>query len=379
MTATSKKELRQAARTRYLKAGLEEKIKILDEFCQNTHYNRKYAIRILQAGHSYKIRTSTGKKKYIGGVLTLIVKIWELLDYPCGKRLKPMLLETTNRLINFKEIPPINETVKLQLQTIGRNTLDRYLAKERQIRRLGRGRSTTRHGSLLKSSVPIRITNWNTRRIGFMEMDTVAHCGDNLNGQFIYSLDMVEIATGWSEQMAVMGKSEAGVVKAIEAIKQGLPFVLKGLDSDTGSEFINWHMVRWCKENNLFFTRSRPYYKNDNAYVEQKNYTHIRKWLGYRRYDTVRQLEMVNDLYRNELRLFNNFFKPVMKIKRKEKINNSVCKKIYDTAQTPYQRLMNSKQIPLKAKMQLKQLYESLNLVKLKDIIALKLKRILQS
>ena len=212
-----------------------------------------------------------------------------------------------------------------------------------------------------------------------MEMDTVAHCGDSLNGVFVYSLDMVEIATGWSEQIAVMGKSEAGVVKAIEEIKQGLPFVLKGLDSDTGSEFVNWHMVRWCKENNLFFTRSRPYYKNDNAYVEQKNYTHIRKWLGYRRYDTVQQLEMINDLYRNELQLFNNFFKPVMKIKRKEKINNSVCKKTYDTAQTPYQRLINSKQIPLKAKMQLKQLYESLNLVKLKNVIAFKLKRILQS
>ncbi len=379
MTATSKKELRQAARARYLKAGLEEKIKILDEFCQNTHYNRKYAIRILQAGHSCKIRTSTGRKKYIGEVLPLIVKIWELLDYPCGKRLKPMPVETANRLITFKEISPINDIVKSQLQTIGRNTLDRYLAKERQIRRLGRGRSTTRRGSLLKSSVPIRITNWNTRRIGFMEMDTVAHCGDQLSGEFIYSLDMVEIATGWSEQIAVMGKSETGVVKAIEEIKQGLPFVLKGLDSDTGSEFINWHMVRWCKENNLSFTRSRPYYKNDNAYVEQKNYTHIRKWLGYGRYDNAKQLEMINDLYRNELRQFNNFFLPVMKIKSKEKVNNSVCKKTYDTAQTPYQRLMNSKQIPLKTKPELLKIYESLNPVKLKETIKAKLKRIIQS
>ena len=379
MTATSKKDLRQAARARYIRAGIEEKTKILDEFCQNTGYNRKYAIRILQAGHSYKIRTSTGKKKYIGEILALIIKIWELLDYPCGKRLKPMLVETADRLIHFKEILPLHETVRTQLQTIGRNTLDRYLAKERTIRRLGRGRSTTRHGSLLKSSVPIRITNWNTRRIGFMEMDTVAHCGDNLSGEFIYSLDMVEVATGWSEQIAVMGKSEAGIVNAIEEIKQHLPFELKGLDSDTGSEFVNWHMVKWCKENKLFFTRSRPYYKNDNAYVEQKNYTHIRKWLGYRRYDTKEQQQLINDLYRNELRVFNNFFKPVMKIKRKEKVNNSVCRKTYDTAQTPYQRLMQSKQIPLKAKMQLKQLYESLNLVKLKTAITFKLKRILQS
>lgn len=138
-------------------------------------------------------------------------------------------------------------------------------------------------------------------------------------------------------------------------------------------------MVRWCKENNLSFTRSRPYYKNDNAYVEQKNYTHIRKWLGYGRYDNAKQLEMINDLYRNELRQFNNFFLPVMKIKSKEKVNNSVCKKTYDTAQTPYQRLMNSKQIPLKTKPELLKIYESLNPVKLKETIKAKLKRIIQS
>ena len=379
MTQTSKTELLKEVKTRYLKATVEEKTKILDEFCNNANYNRKYATRILQARHRYKTGTKAAPKKYLGKPLEIIIKVWELLNYPCGARLKPMLLPMAESLVSHNEITGLNESIKEQLSQIGSATLDRYLKKERQTRRLGRGRSLTRHGSLLKSSVPIRITNRNTRRIGFMEMDTVAHCGDSLNGEFIYSLDMVEIATGWSEQIAVMGKSETGVVKAIEAIKQGLPFDLKGLDSDTGSEFVNWHMVRWCKENNLSFTRSRPYYKNDNAYVEQKNYTHIRKWLGYGRYDNAKQLEMINDLYRNELRLFNNFFKPVMKIKSKEKVNNSVCKKTYDTAQTPYQRLMNSKQIPLKAKMQLKQLYESLNLVKLKNVIAFKPKRILQS
>ena len=275
-----------------------------------------------------------------------------------------------------REIQPLNPEIKNQLLTIGRNTLDRYLKKERIIRRLKRGRGTTRHGSLLKSSIPIRLTNWDTADIGFMEMDTVAHCGDNLSGQFIYSLDMVEIATGWSEQAAVMGKGEAGIVAAIKSIKKSLPFKLKGLDSDTGSEFVNWHMVKWCRQNQLFFTRSRPDRKNDNAYVEQKNYTHIRAWLGYRLYDTSEQLRLINDLYRNELGLFNNFFRPVMKIQCKEKINNSVCKKTYDLAQTPYQRLMRSKQIPPKFKNQLRQLYELLNPVKLKEAIALKLKRL---
>ena len=209
-----------------------------------------------------------------------------------------------------------------------------------------------------------------------MEMDTVAHCGDRLVGEFIYSLDMLEIATGWSEQVAVMGKGERGIVTAIEAIKKDLPFLLKGLDSDTGSEFMNWHMVKWCKEQGLFFTRSRPYYKNDNAYVEQKNYTHIRKWLGYGRYDTPEQLQTINELYRGDLRLWNNFFRPVMKIREKQKVNNSLCRKKYDEAQTPYQRLMASQQIPPEMKQRLQTLYESLNPVRLKASIEATLKRL---
>ena len=190
---------------------------------------------------------------------------------------------------------------------------------------------------------------------------------------------MVEIATGWSEQVAVMGKGEAGIVTAIEAIKKDLPFMLKGLDSDTGSEFVNWHMVKWCKEQGLFFTRSRPYMKNDNAYVEQKNYTHVRKWLGYGRFDTPEQLRLINEVYRGDLRLWNNFFRPVMKIREKQKINNSLCRKRYDVAQTPYQRLMSANQIPPETKQRLRELYESLNPVKLKASIEAKLKRLRQA
>ena len=209
-----------------------------------------------------------------------------------------------------------------------------------------------------------------------MEMDTVAHNGGDPAGEFIYSLDLVEIYSGWSEQYAVLGKGRKAVVDAIANTKQIVPFALKGLDSDGGSEFINWHMIDYCQNNNLFFTRSRPDRKNDNAYVEQKNYTHIRKWLGYRRYDSQKQLKMINDLYRNELRLFNNFFRPVMKIKSKEKINNSVCKKQYDIAKTPYQRLINSNQIPVKKKQELTKLYLSLNPVELRQKIDQKLNKI---
>jgi len=270
----------------------------------------------------------------------------------------------------------LSNKVEQQLKTISIKTLDRKLGKEREIRRLKRNRGTTRHGSLLKSSIPIRITEWNTSEIGFMEMDTVAHNGGSPDGEFIYSLDMVEISTGWSEQIAVLGKGKIGVVNAINKIKQELPFKLKGLDSDSGGEFINWHMVDYCQQNKLFFTRSWPDRKNDNTYVEQKNNTHIRHWLGYGRYDKLEHLKMINDLYRNELKLFNNFFRPVMKIKSKEKINNSVCKKKYDKAQTPYQRLMNSNQILDEQKQELERLYLSLNPVELKTKINLKLNKI---
>ena len=270
----------------------------------------------------------------------------------------------------------LSNKVEQQLKTISIKTLDRKLGKEREIRRLKRNRGTTRHGSLLKSSIPIRITEWNTSEIVFMEMDTVAHNGGSPDGEFIYSLDMVEISTGWSEQIAVLGKGKIGVVNAINKIKQELPFKLKGLDSDSGGEFINWHMVDYCQQNKLFFTRSWPDRKNDNTYVEQKNNTHIRHWLGYGRYDKLEHLKMINDLYRNELKLFNNFSRPVMKIKSKEKINNSVCKKKYDKAQTPYQRLMNSNQILDEQKQELERLYLSLNPVELKTKINLKLNKI---
>lgn len=378
MTRTSKEELFRKVKQRYLEAGYKTKGLILDEFCTNTGYHRKHAIRILST--RYKRVSSEQRKKrpyvYSPQLFQLVIKIWELLEYPCGKRLQPQLLPLAQVLERTKEINSLTEMEKKQLACISSHTLDNRLKRERVSRRLKRNRGTTRHGSLLKSQIPIRITNWDTRRIGFVEMDTVAHNGGNPSGEFVYSLDMVKIATGWSEQYAVLGKGETEIVNAITAIRKGVPFRLKGVDSDSGDEFVNWHMVRWCKKHRIFFTRSRPDRKNDNAYVEQKNYTHIRKWLGYRRYDTTVQRDLMNSLYRNELRRFNNYFRPVMKIKSKEKVNNSVCRKKYGTALTPYQRLMQSKQTPPETKAKLQKVYESLNPVILKKAIEAKLKRI---
>jgi len=379
MTTMTKKELISATKKRYLKASKKAKSKILDELCNNIGYNRSYAIRIMQAGYDNHIVADRGRKqrkdKYDSRTIVAVEKIWKLLDFPCGQRLQPMLAPMVKSLTAHGELQ-VSERVLSQLQTISAKTLDRKLKPERERLKLKRNRGATRHGSLLKSSIPIRITNWDTTKVGFMEMDTVAHNGGDPAGEFIYSLDIVEIYSSWSEQYAVMGKGEAGVTNAIDSTTTAVPFAVLGLDSDSGGEFINWHLVRYCEWHKLFFTRSRPDHKNDNAYVEQKNYTHIRRWLGYGRYDTAEQLNGINDLYRNELRLFNNFFRPVMKIVSKEKINNSVCRKKYDLAKTPYQRLIESKQITREQKQQLTETYLALNPVKLKNIIDRKIKTI---
>lgn len=375
----AKKELFDKTKPRYLKADKKGKGAILDEFCSNTGLNRNYVVQIMQAGYDYNRAKREGRKsrrwKYDGDVINVVTKIWELLEFPCGARLQPVLISTLDAMVRSKEIS-VNNEIREKLGQIKSKTLDRRLKKEREVRKLSRSRGITRHGSLLKSSIPIRITNWDTSEVGFMEMDTVASNGGDPSGECIYSLDMVEIYSGWSEQIAVMGKGEVGVIKAVDKVKNVLPFELKGMDSDGGSEFINWHMVRYCEEHGLFFTRSRPYMKNDNAYVEQKNNTHIRHWIGYDRFDNQKQLDAINDLYRNELRLFNNFFSPVMKILSKEKVNNSVCKKKYDEAKTPYQRLMESSQLSQEKKRDLEKLYLSLNPVELKKTINRKLKNI---
>src|SRR3989338_5944459 len=379
MNTMGKRELLMALKPRYIKASKEAKGGILDEFCENTGYNRDYAVRILQAGYDHNRVERVGRKsradKYDHAVMAVIVKIWELLEFPCGVRLKPNLVSTAEAMIRFNELVA-NPDMMAALAAISAKTLDRRLKKEREERHLKKNRGTTRHGSLLKSSIPIRITNWDTNELGNLETDTVAHNGGDPSGECLYTLDLVEICTGWSEQMAVMCKGERGVVAAIDVMKETMPFTVQGLDSDSGSEFINWHLVKYCEINQWYFTRSRPDRKNDNAYVEQKNYTHVRQWLGYGRYDTLEQKELINDVYRKELRLFNNFFRPVMKIKTKEKVNNSVCKKTYDMAETPYQRLLKRKELTGEQKAQLTTIYLSLNPAELKRVIKEKLDKI---
>lgn len=375
----TKKELISATKPRYLKASKKEKGKILDEFCANTGYVRNYAVRILAAGYDCNKVARVGrrvrKRKYGHDVMTVVTKIWELLDYPCGSRLKPSLPELYETLIRFKELN-FNYEINEQLKTISEKTLDRRLKHEREQRRLKRNRGTTRHGSMLKSSIPIRLTNWDTEEMGFTEIDTVAHNGGDPSGVFVFTLDQTEIYSGWTEQQAVLGKGQVGVLNALKNIRKTLPFDLIGIDGDNGGEIINYHMLKYCTEEKLSYTRSRPNMKNDNAYIEQKNDTHVRRLVGYGRFDTQEQVNLLNDLYRNEYRLMTNFFRPMMKIKSKEKINNSICKKTYDQAKSPYQRLLACPELTQERKNHMTELYLSLNPVQLKHEIDRKVAKI---
>jgi len=246
-----------------------------------------------------------------------------------------------------------------KLARISPATIDRKLKHQRQVLHLSRKRGGSKP-SLLYKKVPIRLTEWDTSKLGFLEIDLVIHCGSSTSGLYICSLDTIEISSGWWEAEAIMGKGQIPTFEALKRIRGRSPFEWKGIDSDNGPEFINYHLIGYCEKENLEFTRSRPRKKNDNAYIEQKNWTHVRKTFGYLRYNTDKELAAMNSLYENELRLYKNFFQPVMKLVKKERIGGKVKRK-YDVPKTPYQRLTESEQISEKTKKELQNLYQSLN------------------
>ncbi|MBU0671555.1 MAG: hypothetical protein KJ732_00845 [Candidatus Margulisbacteria bacterium] len=363
----------------YLTADKKEKTRLLNEYTQNTGHNRKYVIATLNSPTFWdninKPRKAR-KKLYGAEIEAPLTKLWGIFDFPCGQRLKPCITEELERLRSFGEIN-VTDEVAVKLLRISPATIDRKLARPRKAERLRRF-STTRPGSLLKKKIPIRLTDWDTSKIGFLEADLVAHCGGNASGQFANTVSLTEIATGWWEGEAIMGKGQIATLDAIKLMRARSPFAWKGLDSDNGGEFINVPLFSYCEAEELAFTRSRENKKNDNAYVEQKNWTHVRKILGYFRYDTEKELAIINDLYRNELRLYKNFFQPVMKLAQKVRYGSKKHRK-YEPAKTPYRRLLESNQIPKKTKAQLKALHETLNPAALKRRIDHKLCLLLQA
>jgi hypothetical protein len=352
----------------YLKADKKEKTRILNEYIKNTKHNRKYVIAMLNTEDIWANSCSrkSRPRRYGPEIDAPLVKLWSIFDFPCGQRLKPCIEEELERLRMFGEIKISNKTTTL-LKQMSSATIDRHLKVPRRTEHRRRF-STTRPGSLLKKKIPIRLTEWDTQKVGFLEVDLVAHCGGNTRGEFLNTVSLTDIATGWWEGQAITGKGQKSALEALRLMKQRTPFNWRGLDSDNGGEFINYPLGDFCHDNKIIFTRSRENKKNDNAYVEQKNWTHVRKILGYFRYDTAAEQTIINSLYHNELRFYKNFFQPVMKLSKKVRIGARKQRK-YEPAKTPFKRLLESDQINETTGQQLKNLYKKLNPAALKRFI----------
>ncbi|KGJ89811.1 integrase catalytic domain-containing protein [Thalassotalea sp. ND16A] len=359
---------------RYLKAGKKDKKAILNEFCIICNYNRKYAIRLLNKTNNFPVKKKPGRKPRYNSkeFITALKRIWFASDQMCSKRLKAVI----PIWLPFYEVhyQKLSDETCQSLLAISAASIDRVL-KPTRVKFSRKGLTGTRPGTLLKNQIPIRTDTWDITEPGYMEADTVAHCGNSLAGDFVWSLTLTDYHSGWTECRATWNKGATGVVAQIKTIEKALPFPLKGFDCDNGSEFLNYHLLRYFQEHPrlIQFTRSRPYKKNDNAHVEQKNWTHVRQLFGYDRFEDKVLVSKMNNLYAKEWSLFQNYFCPTMKLKEKIRENSRYLKKYYKP-QTPYQRLLDSKSINRATKNKLKTQYQQLDPFQLKTKIERKLK-----
>jgi hypothetical protein len=365
-----KQAITKEVATRYCRAKKKEKVKMLDELVATTGYNRSYATRALRLALKVPVKSKASPKRrrrrerlYDDKVVAAVTKVWVTLDMPCGKRLGPYLKTIVPILEGFNELDLDNDT-RDKLISMSAATIDRLMKAERRRIDLKR-RSGTKPGSLLKHQIPVRtFCDWDEDKPGFLEIDLVAHNGGNPRGDFCQTLDVTDIHSTWTETRAIKNKAQVWVFEALMDISCGLPFDINGIDSDNGSEFINNHLVKYCQDNEITFTRSRPLRKNDNCFIEQKNYTVVRKTVGYARHDTQEELDLLNEIYVH-LRRYTNFFQPTMKLIEKTRTGSKI-KKVYDQPKTPYQRLMDCPQITEESKAKLKSEFESINPAALK-------------
>jgi hypothetical protein len=380
MSPRSKKEYLEALFPRYKQAkSKEQKSEILTEFCKVCGYHRKHAIRLLAKFKRFtkpKIRKPGRPSVYNQhAVLKALERIWMDASMPCSKRFVTIIPLWLPHYPGGLDLNVIKTLRKISASSIDR-TLKHVRKKHKRV-----NISTTKPGTLLRKQIPIKTNQWEEFRPGFLEADTVAHCGGSSAGEYVNTVDFVDIATAWTEQRAVWGKGETAVLEQIKDVEASLPFALLGFDSDNGGEFLNYHLLRHFADNRktpIQFTRSRAYKKDDNAHIEQKNYTHVRQKLGYRRFENQKMVELLNDLYKNEWRLYHNFFLPSVKLIEKERIRSKVIKK-HDKPQTPYQRVLlaDAMDVSNAVKQKLTKQFESLNPFALKKIINKKIEKIL--
>lgn len=368
MTRASIEELLDSIRPRYRQGSRAVKSRILDEFVAITGYHRKHAIRLFGNGHRPAGSGGRGRPKIYGPeVRRALLHVWEILERPCSHRLHPFLAEFVAVLTHHGHFPFPEQTKKLLLQ-IGRGSIDRLLSSARNLHGQYPRWRTTKPGSLLKEAIPVRtFADWNDARPGFCEIDLVYHCGESVRGRHLYTLNAVDVATGWSEPIALPRRSRRAVCDAINQLRRRLPFPLLGIDSDNDSAFINEDLFHYCSRTHITFTRCRPYKKNDQAHVEQKNWSVVRRLIGYDRYESPQALALIQAIY-HDWRLYSNFFQPVMKLIHKTRAGSKVRKR-YDEARTPYQRVLASPQVDEQYKEPLRQLYATLDPVALRERI----------
>ena len=344
------------------------------EFCANCGYHRKHAIRVLNGAPPSAQQFRRGRRRgvtYGSRVISILKAVWEAADYPWSVRLKALLPEW---------MPWIRRRFRLslelerQLLQISARSIDYRLRGEKRKRRR-RLYGRTKPGTLLKHHIPLKTDHWDVQTPGFAEIDLVSHCGNSASGDCCYSLNLTDIHTGWTETRAVLGKGQEGVRRALEEIRQALPFALRGIDSDNGAEFSNDHLYRYCRAREIQFTRGRPYKKDDNAHIEQKNWTHVRRLLGYVRYDSEAARGAMNELYGQELCLFQNLFLPSVKLRQKVRVGSRL-RRVYEPAQTPFQRVLASPGADAQRVAELQRGRETLDPFQLSVTIQAKLERI---
>jgi len=328
-----------AYRRRYLEADRKERSRVLDEFCRLSAYHRKHAIRLLckpLEEEADQPRRRRGKS-YSLAALRVVEAVWEAAGYPWSARLKgllPLWMPWAH-----SHMAGLTPEIERQVLAISARQIDRRISgKKRRLKRRLYGR--TKPGSLLRHQIPVKAEPWRVAEPGYTEIDTVSHSGPCASGEFGHTLNLTDVHLGWCESRAILGKGEEGVVAALEQIRRSLPFALRGIDSDNGSEFINYHLVDYCRRRSIQFTRGRPYKKNDNARIEQKNWTHVRRIFGWERRDSSEAIAAMNDLYGNELSLMMNLFQPSVKLIERRRVGSKLTRR-YEPARTPLDRLLD--------------------------------------
>jgi hypothetical protein len=338
MTPKDRHEQARRLSESYRKGSRRQKAAMLEAFCLATGLNRKYAISLLRDPPEKSARNRTQRKRkqrYGAEVVKVLETIWEAADFPWSVRLKAMI---TLWLPHVRKRMKVSAKTEAALATISPRTIDRRLKSKRMAtRRRLYGR--TKPGTLLKHQIPIRTERWDVGEPGWGEIDLVSHSGSCADGEFAHSMNFTDIHSTWVETRAVLTKAQTGVIEGLDSMRETLPFRLCGLDSDNGSEFINNHVFRYCGRHKIQFTRGRPYKKDDNAHIEQKNWTHVRRLVGWERIDSRAAVDLLNDLYCNEWRWMMNLFQPSVKLARKERIGSRV-RRVYDAPATPLDRLL---------------------------------------